>query len=64
MLGLQLEKFLAMMAAEKGASQNTIAAYEHDLKQFLEFCPSSNIECLTKQQVEKFMHMIKKLVSN
>ncbi len=33
----QLEEFLAMMAAERGAAENTLAAYRRDLEAFLGF---------------------------
>ena len=33
-----VESFLEMMAAEKGAAQNTIEAYRRDIEQFLEYC--------------------------
>ena len=39
MLGPQIDNFLQMMAAEKGAAQTSIAAYERDLPQFIEFGP-------------------------
>lgn len=54
----QIENFLAMMAAEKGVATNTIAAYEHDLQQFLEFLFPASIEHLTKQQIEEFMQCL------
>lgn len=37
MTDIRLVHFLDMMAAEKGASQNTVAAYRRDITQFLEF---------------------------
>ncbi|MBQ8481837.1 MAG: tyrosine recombinase [Alphaproteobacteria bacterium] len=40
-----------MMAAEKGSAQNSIAAYERDLKQFLIFTDDH----LDKKQIESFM---------
>ena len=55
MLGLQIENFLQMMAAEKGASQNSLAAYELDLHQFLEFSNFANAKDLNKQSIENFM---------
>ena len=54
MLGVEIENFLAMIAAEKGVSSRTISAYECDLGQFLRFC-NADISCLTKLQVEKFI---------
>ncbi len=37
MTGQNLENFLEMMAAEKGAAQNTLEAYRRDILQFFEF---------------------------
>ena len=55
MLGRQIDNFLQMMAAEKGAAQNSIAAYEQDLHQFLEFANLKDDADLTKQSVENFI---------
>ena len=51
MPGKQLEFFLQMMAAEKGAAKNSVMAYESDLRQFLQYCDGN----LSKQAVEDFM---------
>lgn len=51
MFGAYTESFLQMMAAEKGAAQNSIAAYERDLHQFLEFTGDN----FDKQKIEEFM---------
>lgn len=58
MPGAQIENFLAMMAAEKGVSPLTIAAYEYDLKQFLRFLSSDSVEHLNKQQIEGFIQFL------
>ena len=55
MLGRQVDNFLQMMAAEKGAAQNTIAAYERDLRQFLKFENFIDKSELTKSSIEKFV---------
>ena len=39
-----VESFLEMMAAEKGAAQNTIEAYRRDIEQFLEYCATDNLK--------------------
>lgn len=51
MFGDQIENFLQMMTAEKGAAQNSVAAYERDLRQFFIFTADK----LSKTQIEKFM---------
>ena len=51
MFGEQIESFLQMMAAEKGSAQNSIVAYERDLKQFLTFSD----DVLTKNRIENYM---------
>ena len=38
MAGRHLEAFLEMLAAERGAARNTLAAYNGDLKDFFGFC--------------------------
>ena len=55
MLGRQVDYFLQMMAAEKGAAQNSIVAYERDLQQFLEFGNFNSDTDLSKQSIENFM---------
>ena len=55
MFGSEIENFLAMMVAEKGASPRTIEAYERDLRQFLLFCESDDLKILTKKRIEEFM---------
>jgi len=49
--------FLDMMAAEKGAAMNTLAAYRRDLKQFMDFC-DVNADRLTKEHISAFLHFL------
>ncbi|MBR1600669.1 MAG: tyrosine recombinase [Alphaproteobacteria bacterium] len=51
MFGEQIENFLQMMSAEKGSAQNSIAAYERDLRQFLTFSNDN----LSKSLIEDYM---------
>ena len=51
MFGAQIENFLQMMAAEQGASQNSLTAYDTDLRQFLLFSDGQ----LSKNAVESFL---------
>ena len=55
MLGRQVENFLSMMVAEKGVSQRTVEAYEHDLEQFLTFCNSDDLNVLNQKRIEDFV---------
>ena len=55
MLWREVESFLQMMAAEKGASPHTIAAYRRDLEQFFADSAITSAEELTKPLIEKFM---------
>lgn len=50
-----IDSFLEMMAAEKGAAQNTIAAYRRDLNQFFEFVSVRSVKDITKNDVTAFM---------
>ena len=59
MLGKLLEDFLETEAAEKGAAQTTLSAYEHDLRQFLDFCNISRPQELSEDLVEKFIQQLK-----
>ncbi len=49
-----LEDFLNMLAAEKGASINTLEAYRRDLEQFAEFCGNDLAE-IEAQKAEAFV---------
>ena len=54
MLGTEIEAFLQMMAAEKGAAQNSIAAYEHDLQDFLKFLSKDN-DILNEKNIKYYI---------
>ena len=58
MLGDKIDNFLAMMAAEKGASQNTISAYNRDLEQFLMFRAAQNPDIIDKQEIRNFIQYL------
>ena len=59
MLGQEIDNFLQMMAAEKGAAQNSLSAYERDLWQFLEFTGCIKPQDLTKQIIENFIQNLR-----
>ena len=48
-----IEAFLEMMAAERGASANTLAAYSRDLRDFSAFC--GNLERTSRNKIEAYM---------
>ena len=62
MLGSQIDNFLQMMAAEKGAAPNSVAAYDSDLHQFIEFGPFIEADSLTKENVENFLQDLHSLL--
>lgn len=53
-----IDLFLDMMVSEKGASINTINAYERDIRQFLEQKCIYNIEDISKDVIEDFMQTL------
>lgn len=55
-----IDSFLEMMAAEKGAAQNTIAAYGRDLNQFFETVSVRNVKDITKHDVTRFIQELGK----
>ena len=55
MLGREIDNFLQMMAAEKGAAQNSIAAYDRDLRQFLMFGNFTSAADISKPRIESFL---------
>lgn len=55
MLGREIDNFLQMMAAEKGSAQNSIAAYERDLRQFLLFGNFTSAADISKPRIESFL---------
>ena len=50
-----IDSFLEMMAAEKGAAQNTIAGYRRDLNQFFEFVTVRSVKDITKNDIAAFL---------
>ncbi len=52
-----LQQFLEMMAAERGASANTLSAYGRDLEDFLGFCTSQkqSVSAITSVKIEQFI---------
>lgn len=58
MLGNFLESFLEAEAAEKGAAQTTLSAYECDLRQFLDFCGISSPNELNEDIIGKFIQKL------
>lgn len=57
---LYLQQFLEMMAAERGASANTLAAYRRDLNDLMGFCAGKkwSLERITRAQVESFISQL------
>ncbi len=55
MLGKDVEHFISMMAAEKGATLNTLAAYQRDIEQFLDFADITDTSQITQERIEKFI---------
>ncbi len=55
-----VESFLEMMAAEKGAAQNTIEAYRRDIEQFLECCATDNLKKISEDDISDFMQYLGK----
>jgi integrase/recombinase XerD len=54
-----LENFLDMMSAERGASQNTLAAYKRDLDDFARFVKTS-ITKASRDQVKAYLRQLSK----
>ncbi len=48
----QLEAFLEMMAAERGASRNTLSAYRSDLLDFARFCSGRRVPLLAASSAD------------
>lgn len=54
----EVENFLQMMSAEKGASMNTISAYGHDLEQFLVFADVDDFSELSSDTIKCFLQYL------
>lgn len=57
----QLEDFLLYIASEKGLSQNTIEAYQHDGFEFIKFLESINITTFNQVTQEHFIQFLSHL---
>lgn len=53
-----IEAFLDMMSAERGASQNTLAAYRRDLQDFVGFLKATNLPDATRDQVRAYLQQL------
>lgn len=56
--GDEIGDFLSMMAAERGAAQNTLEAYRSDLEQFCDSCPKKISE-VVPEDIAAFMRFLK-----
>lgn len=56
--GGQIEDFLEMMSAERGASDNTLQAYRRDLEQFWAFCSKPSPSDVTKADISAFIQSL------
>ena len=50
-----IDEFLEMMAAEKGAAQNTLDAYRRDVQQFIDFVAAKDVSDFTRADVSAFV---------
>lgn len=50
-----VERFLEMLAAEKGASLNTLSSYNNDLKDYLHFLKDSSIEKISSDTLHEYL---------
>ncbi|HEY4125943.1 MAG TPA: site-specific tyrosine recombinase [Rhizomicrobium sp.] len=55
-----IETFLDMMSAERGASQNTLAAYRRDLLDFAGFMKARNFTQATRDEVKSYLQLLSK----
>lgn len=60
MFAAEIENFLQMQAAEKGAAQNSLAAYDRDLRQFLLFGNFYEEKEITEQHIKLFLQDLHK----
>lgn len=58
--GALLEGFLAMMVAERGASQNTIENYQRDLQQFLSLVSVPDMNNVTDKDISQYIQFLSK----
>ena len=55
-----IDDFLEMMAAEKGAAQNTLAAYRRDVEQFAAFAKVSDVLAFRQSHISAFVQKLSK----
>ena len=55
-----IDDFLEMMAAEKGAAQNTLAAYRRDVEQFAAFAKVSDVSAFRQSHISAFVQKLSK----
>lgn len=55
-----VDSFLEMMVAEKGVSQNTVAAYRKDMEHFFEFINSDNVQNISSDDISLFVQDLSK----
>lgn len=55
-----IDDFLEMMAAEKGAAQNTLFAYRRDVEQFVAFADVSEVSSFDQSDVSAFVQELHK----
>ena len=52
---LYLDRFLEMMAAERGAARATLSAYEADLRDFLEFLKEKELKSVQFKDIQNYL---------
>jgi integrase/recombinase XerD len=60
---LYLERFLEMMAAEKGTARSTLSAYETDLRDFFGFLRNKELQSVTSKDIQDYMMTQKHLAA-
>ncbi len=58
-----LERFLEMMAAERGAAKATLSAYETDLRDFLTFLKEKDLSTVLSKDIQDYLFSLKNLSS-
>ncbi|EKE09622.1 MAG: tyrosine recombinase XerD [uncultured bacterium] len=59
-----LERFLEMLAAEKGVARSTLSAYETDLKDFFHFLKGKDPNQVSHQEIQNYLQTQKHLASS
>lgn len=58
---VHLDRFLEMMAAERGAARSTLSAYEADLKDFFSFIKTHDPSLITLKNIQDYLVLQKNL---